>query len=253
MRAAPRDILPGRNEGEFRSWPSLPPTSTSLEGKDLSIILIEKRVLIRDCLTQCLRLSSEPNVIPFPSVEKWLEAADKTPAALIVFCIAGKSKDPQTHREIALLSQMERHVPTVLLSDTEDLDHIVDALDQGARGYIPTSLSLEIAVEAMRLVKAGGVYVPASSVIAAKHSDDDIGAPKRFCNGIFTARQAAVVEALRRGKANKVIAYELKMRESTVKVHVRSIMKKLKAKNRTEVAFMANGFMTGDVEISSST
>ena len=137
MRAAPRDILPGRNEGEFRSWPSLPPTSTSLEGKDLSIILIEKRVLIRDCLTQCLRLSSEPNVIPFPSVEKWLEAADKTPAALIVFCIAGKSKDPQTHREIALLSQMERHVPTVLLSDTEDLDHIVDALDQGARGYIP--------------------------------------------------------------------------------------------------------------------
>jgi len=102
-------------------------------------------------------------------------------------------------------------------------------------------------------VKAGGVYVPASSVVAAKHSDDDIGAPKRFCNGMFTARQAAVVEALRRGKANKIIAYELKMRESTVKVHVRSIMKKLKAKNRTEVAFMANGFMTGDVEISSST
>ncbi len=42
------------------------------------------------------------------------------------------------------------------------------------------------------------------------------------------------------GKANKVIAYELKMRESTVKVHVRNIMKKLNAKNRTEVAFMAN-------------
>jgi len=123
MRTAPRDILPGRNEGEFRSWRPLPPTSA--EGKDPSIILIEKRVLIRDCLTQCLRLSSEPNVIPFPSVEKWLEAADKTPAALIVFCIAGKSNDPQTHREIALLSQMEQHVPTVLLSDTEDLDHIV--------------------------------------------------------------------------------------------------------------------------------
>ena len=117
MRTAPRDILPGRNEGEFRSWRPLPPTSA--EGKDPSIILIEKRVLIRDCLTQCLRLSSEPNVIPFPSVEKWLEAADKTPAALIVFCIAGKSNDPRTHREIALLSQMEQHVPTVLSSDTE--------------------------------------------------------------------------------------------------------------------------------------
>jgi len=50
-------------------------------------------------------------------------------------------------------------------------------------------------------------------------------------------------KALRRGKANKVIAYELNMRESTVKVHVRNIMKKLKARNRTEVAFMANELM----------
>lgn len=43
-------------------------------------------------------------------------------------------------------------------------------------------------------------------------------------------------EAIQRGKSNKIIAYELGMCESTVKVHVRRIMKKLKAKNRTEVA-----------------
>ena len=58
---------------------------------------------------------------------------------------------------------------------------------------------------------------------------------------MFTSRQAAVVEALRKGKANKIIAYELNMCESTVKVHVRSIMKKLKARNRTEVAYIVNG------------
>jgi DNA-binding NarL/FixJ family response regulator len=58
-------------------------------------------------------------------------------------------------------------------------------------------------------------------------------------NGLFTTRQAAVIEALRRGKPNKIIAYELKMRESTVKVHVRNIMKKLKATNRTQVAYLA--------------
>ena len=78
----------------------------------------------------------------------------------------------------------------------------------------------------MRLVKAGGVYVPASSVIAAKHSDDDIGAPKRFCNGIFTARQAAVVEALRRGKANKIIAYELL--HDAANMHLHSAFEHLK-------------------------
>jgi DNA-binding NarL/FixJ family response regulator len=49
---------------------------------------------------------------------------------------------------------------------------------------------------------------------------------------------------LRQGKANKQIAYELNMREGTVKVHIRNIMRKLKAKNRTEVAILASGLFT---------
>lgn len=55
--------------------------------------------------------------------------------------------------------------------------------------------------------------------------------------GMFTQRQEEVIRELRRGKANKIIAYELNLRESTVKVHIRNIMKKLKATNRTEVAY----------------
>jgi DNA-binding NarL/FixJ family response regulator len=47
-----------------------------------------------------------------------------------------------------------------------------------------------------------------------------------------------VVEAIRQGKPNKIIAYELAMCESTVKVHVRTIMKKLKARNRTQIAYL---------------
>ena len=48
------------------------------------------------------------------------------------------------------------------------------------------------------------------------------------------------MEALKRGKTNKIIAYELNMQESTVKVHVRNIMRKLKATNRTEVVYKLN-------------
>ena len=57
---------------------------------------------------------------------------------------------------------------------------------------------------------------------------------------LFTNRQSAVFEALKRGKANKTIAYELNMRESTVKVHVRHVMRKLKATNRTEAVYKLN-------------
>jgi DNA-binding CsgD family transcriptional regulator len=54
-----------------------------------------------------------------------------------------------------------------------------------------------------------------------------------------TSRELAVVRAIQQGKSNKVIAYHLNMCASTVKVLVRNIMKKLKAKNRTDVAIEA--------------
>ena len=58
----------------------------------------------------------------------------------------------------------------------------------------------------------------------------------------FTQRQSQILDCLRRGMANKLIAYELGMCESTVKVHIRNIMKKLKATNRTQVAYLTRGF-----------
>jgi DNA-binding NarL/FixJ family response regulator len=61
----------------------------------------------------------------------------------------------------------------------------------------------------------------------------------------FTQRQSQILECLRRGMANKLIAYELDMCESTVKVHIRNIMKKLNATNRTQVAYLTRGFFEG--------
>ena len=57
---------------------------------------------------------------------------------------------------------------------------------------------------------------------------------------VFTSREEEVISMLKLGKANKIIAYELALRESTVKVHIRNIMKKLKVHNRTEVIFKLN-------------
>jgi DNA-binding CsgD family transcriptional regulator len=57
-----------------------------------------------------------------------------------------------------------------------------------------------------------------------------------------------VVEEIRHGKANKQIAYELNMSEHTVKVHLRHIMRKLKARNRTEVAVLSGNLVAGHRE-----
>ena len=99
-------------------------------------------------------------------------------------------------------------------------------------------MGFEIAIEAVRFVLAGGTYVPMDYLLVRGWSRDAPSQPPPT-SGLVTARELAVVRAIQKGKSNKVIAYELNMCESTVKVHVRRIMKKLNAKNRTEVAINA--------------
>jgi DNA-binding NarL/FixJ family response regulator len=212
------------------------------------IVIIDIRLLTRECLARVLSAECDAPVVCFSTIDEWLTQEQVTPSSLLVLCQCGRSK-ADAIKEVERLSEISEQIgrcPAVILSDNEDPDLIVQMLGKNVRGYVPTSLSISVAVQAMELARAGGVFVPASSLIAAHRVPDGAANTVQKTNGLFTARQAAVVDALRRGKANKIIAYELKMRESTVKVHVRNIMKKLHATNRTEVAYMANRLFNGE-------
>jgi DNA-binding NarL/FixJ family response regulator len=206
------------------------------------IVVIDIRLLSRECLTRVLSMECDVPVACYSTIDEWLASGPVAPASLVVLCQCGRS-NIDAIAEVERLSELAEQIggcPAVILSDNEDPDLIVQMLGKNVRGYVPTSLSISIAVQAMELARAGGAFVPASSLIAAHRVPNGGSSAMQKTNGLFTARQAAVVDALRRGKANKIIAYELKMRESTVKVHVRNIMRKLHATNRTEVAYMAN-------------
>lgn len=211
-----------------------------------TIVIVEPRALNRECIARCLRSTAGYVVASYASLEEWLAATSPVPASVMVLGVLGELREPETRQQIAKAIEAAGRAPVIVLSDCEDPDQIMEVLNQGVRGYIPTTLPLDVAVESMRLVRAGGVFAPASCLMAARHSKEFARSGKLSGNGLFTARQAAVVEALRRGKANKIIAYELNMSESTVKVHVRNIMKKLKAKNRTEVAFLTNSLLKSE-------
>jgi len=206
-------------------------------------VIIEPRALIRDCFIRCLKDSKRDDVIQaFSTVEEWLNERPRNSFNPVVVLCAAERTEAEVERDVALLSQATEDVSIIILSDREDAGSVLNALDKGARGYITTSMAFDVAVQAIRFVRAGGTFVPARSLIASRESAGKMpiaAEPPR--NGLFTTRQLAVAELLRQGKANKIIAYELNMCESTVKVHVRNIMKKLRAKNRTEVAFLMNG------------
>jgi DNA-binding NarL/FixJ family response regulator len=137
------------------------------------------------------------------------------------------------------VSELLPSVPVAVLSDYGDAENIRLAFELGVRGYIPTSLASKVAIRAIFLVCVGGAFAPAAALLSQRDRPQrPAGEPP--IEG-FTQRQAQILGCLRRGLANKLIAYELNVRESTVKVHVRNIMKKVKATNRTQVVYLTRG------------
>ncbi|MEE9354811.1 MAG: response regulator transcription factor [Methylococcaceae bacterium] len=145
------------------------------------------------------------------------------------------------------LRQQASDLPIIIVADFEDVDSILAALKIGVCGYITTSLAPSVVLAAINLVHAGGVYIPSAKLCDAfsEHINCEEGLKQRnplnpICLSQLTPRQLEVLERLRTGEPNKVIAYDLGMQECTVKAHVRDIMKKLKATNRTHLAFLAS-------------
>lgn len=131
--------------------------------------------------------------------------------------------------------------PVVVLSG-EEYSHVVrEAIELGAMGFIPKSSSPEVLIQAVRLILAGGVYLPpavldsrpAASPAPAKPQPGDAKLPG------LTERQMDVLRCVIQGKPNKVIARELDISEGTVKAHLSSVMQALGAHNRTEAVYAA--------------
>jgi DNA-binding NarL/FixJ family response regulator len=152
---------------------------------------------------------------------------------------------------LELLRMRFPEASTVVLADSDDVDEVNRALAYGVRGYIPTSVEWEVAVAALRLISAGGTFVPADALRStiAKLDDQPEGERQRRSDGPdLTPRELSVIDLLREGKPNKLIAARLDMQENTVKVHVRNILKKLNAANRTHAAFVANRLLSQNRE-----
>ena len=126
-------------------------------------------------------------------------------------------------------------VPVVVLSASENPSDMQVALSNGALGFIPKASTPAVMVGALRLVLAGGIYIPPAMVrIKAPAVREVIDV-----NPELTSRQSAVLAGVLEGKSNKSIATELGLTEATVKAHVTAVFRALKVTNRTQAAIAA--------------
>ncbi|RWX80909.1 response regulator transcription factor [Neorhizobium lilium] len=207
------------------------------------VALIDRRMLERECLAHSLNYHKiNRRVLTFSDLRDWQDARDVIGIPSAVLFNTGSYAPGEINGEIERLITAVAPAAVVVLSDNQDLNSILDTIALGVRGYIPSSVNIDICIQAISLAIAGGRFIPASSVLGISELLG-LSSHRSAPAAKLTNRQSAIAEALRRGKANKDIASELNLCESTIKVHIRNIMRKLGATNRTEVACRMGGGM----------
>ena len=156
---------------------------------------------------------------------------------MTIISVGGESiEDAQQHALIESVRMLMPQALLVIISDREDPEEICAAFEEGAVGFMPTSLEPALAFQALSFIRSGGSFFPPAALCNCRR--------KVTVNGIvhttdLTTKQENVFSLLRQGYPNKRIARQLGLSESTVKVHVRRIMHKFGVANRTQLAFVA--------------
>jgi DNA-binding NarL/FixJ family response regulator len=142
------------------------------------------------------------------------------------------------------LCKSHPELPVMVLSASDNINHIRKSIDVGVSGYIHKSSGFESIRAAIETVLSGGVYLPdiaAQTEVNSTHPLTDTFAPqdKDALLNVLTKRQREVLTCLAKGMSNKQIADSLCISENTVKTHLKVIMAELDCRNRTEAGVLA--------------
>lgn len=138
-------------------------------------------------------------------------------------------------RAVSVIRNGAPTVPIIVLSMSEDPQHMRECLKSGANGYIPKSSRNTILYYAIKLVMEGGVYVPPEMLdVADGTANNQTGGNLTSADSGLTDRQTQVLTLMAQGRTNKEIARLLDISDNTVKTHTTTIFRQLGVNNRTQ-------------------
>jgi DNA-binding NarL/FixJ family response regulator len=200
----------------------------------VSMGVIDEKTFTRECIIRCLRtLDDRLRIEGFPTCDACVQTAEGQD--LVLYHLReDPSQWDKNSQKLASFRKLLSIVSVIVISDTENQNSLAEIFESGARGFIPTETTLEQIIEIIGLVCVGGIFVPTSS-LSLRKGEGRAPTAEPASGNEFTRNELAVLDRLKVGKANKIIAYELGLSESTVKVHIGRIMKKLNVSNRTQI------------------
>ena len=150
--------------------------------------------------------------------------------------------DMPVMRGLEALPQMINHNPqqvVLMLTVSEDGSDLLECMRLGARGYLLKNIDTEFLLFSIeKAINGDSVLSPEMTsklVTQLRHHEQIIGSVAEP----LTTREREILRWLVRGSSNKVIARNLNVTESTIKVHVQNILRKLNVVSRVQAAVYA--------------
>lgn len=204
----------------------------------MRILLVDDHALVREGMKFLLRdVDENIELDEVGTCEEALAHAAERAYDLVLLDL----KLPGIQGMDALTLFRERHPdqPIVILSGEGTPDLVRETIEAGCMGFIPKTSTHRVFAQALKLILAGGVYLP-PEVLETGRIDIGIEAhagPEAIAG--LSSRQLQVLRCVIAGKPNKVIARELDISEHTVKAHLSTVYRVLDVHNRTEAVYAA--------------
>lgn len=201
------------------------------------ILLADDHDLVREALSAYLENEGDAQVKTVDSLQTALQAATDTgpyDLVLLDYNMPGMNGLDGLER----FQDQEPGAIVAILSGNAPAKVAQEAIDKGASGFLPKTMGAKSLVNAVQFMVSGETYFPASLL-----NEREMNQNSAFA-GQLSMRESQVLQSLCRGLLNKEIARELGLQEVTIKLHVRTLCRKIEAKNRTHAAMLAkeNGF-----------
>ena len=206
----------------------------------MRVLIIDDHPLYRSALTALLcGIDPAVKTVGVSSVAEAKEVVDhlgELDLVLLDMNLPGASR----LEALATVKQLFEEVAVVVVSAEEDPELILKVIEAGAAGYILKTTDPMLAIQALRLVLAQGVYLP--DCVLRSHAPSVSGSASKTLPA-FSDKQRAVLRLMLQGKANKVIARELGIAEGTVKAHLWAVYQSLGVRSRSQA--MCKAFELG--------
>ncbi len=228
--------------------------STQMTMKQITVLLAEDHVIVREGLRALLKLESDIEIIgEAENGRKAVELARKLSPAVIVMDIAMPLLNGlEATRQILQSSPSSK---VLILSAHSDDSYVTRVMELGASGYLIKQTAAHVLPEAIRKVHKGGAFFSPTISTRLKHHDKklhdrgDLSVGKKSVQ--LTSRETEVLQLIAEGKANKETAAELHISVKTVEKHRQNLMEKLNIHDTAGLTryAIANGIIESSVEV----